>query len=347
MAPLLIRNIRRENKLKSCACSLESNTDVIEELTIELGPEDIMKFEKTPDGCIIIQCVFEEGYQLVFEKELHLDFKKNCQLNQTFVQSGATSKLTTSEDDIVFRVEEHNSTSPSSSTEEVQNKNKAVTDINIKSSGGTTDIDNNIFGHNITQIVQESKSSGPIHYGFPQSVEKLFGREKEIKEISEKLKSGVTVTITGTALLGKTTLAAEFARRWTLEEDKADRAMLDATDEQTISQSVRGLAQIWNMKVHDLNTTDILNMIFSHYLEGKRTILLIFDNMDESTDKKRVVLNDKKSVHLLATTQNKEMGQPSNCVALDSLSEQDSEQLLKHKISDEDFSEIEKKTCRD
>lgn len=135
----------------------------------------------------------------------------------------------------------------------------------------------------------------------PPRVSYFTGREKELIEISTELSSNKVVQIVGQAGMGKTTLAIEYAHKYSfLFPDGVLWYRVDTTD---MSFILNHIAKMYGENIDDIKDLQLKNAFISSLLKNKK-ILIVLDNIDIINSKNfHFLLTTGEKVKYLLTTQ--------------------------------------------
>lgn len=151
----------------------------------------------------------------------------------------------------------------------------------------------------------------------PVEVDSLVGREREIQELGEVLRSNSWVTLTGPAGIGKTRLAVRVARNHLF--DFPDGVwFVDLTSTTTWDDAITQLVALLNIAV---SGDDVLHALRTFLL--RRRILLVLDNceqLDEAVGNGIAQLVDAASTTVLATSRRPLGGDGETVYAIKQLS---------------------------
>ncbi|KAL4882384.1 hypothetical protein BJY04DRAFT_186980 [Aspergillus karnatakaensis] len=185
----------------------------------------------------------------------------------------------------------------------------------------------------------ETKKSRGLSMIPVPSDEAFTGREEELRRLENMAAAPDgprLLALTGLGGIGKTQIAAQFARRMRRKLHKYDVFWIQCTSIESIQKAYMDILRV--LKVDDADPVEAKNLVKTHLSERDTEWLLVLDNVDELSmwEAVREVVPKSEHGHVLATTRTSVIADriaPNHYVLVEEPSQKDATEMLRRRLT--------------
>lgn len=180
--------------------------------------------------------------------------------------------------------------------------------------------------------------NGRLEHGMPFRAPKICGRDDEKAQLLLEIKKNKAVVITGVGGIGKTSLAIYSADDWFKTEIFYHILLLNCETLPVFEKSLRDL-DVNGRNFKETSTEEAFRRILNEV--NKKETLLIYDNVDSYDVIEKFIPSKTKfaNVHVLATSQNRELKSYFKCFPIIELNETKSVEMIRSQLTNSDVLE--------